>query len=141
MTIGDRIKKLRTELKLTQTEFCKRIGLKRNSISLVETGMRNISDQSIFSICREFHVREEWLRNGTGEMYEPDMNSALDLLVEKYHLSDGSRILIEKFVDMEEAHQQVLVDYFVRVSEVLEKQKKSKKESDEKHQTRKKQDT
>ena len=127
MTIGKRIRQLRTEQGLTQVEFSKRIGFKRNSIALVETEMRNISDQAIFSICREFHVREEWLRNGTGEMYEPTMNSALDLLVEKYHLSDGSRILIEKFVDMEEAHQQMLVDYFVSVSEVLAKQRKEEK--------------
>lgn len=129
MTIGKRIKQLRTASGLTQAEFSKRIGFKRNSIALVETEMRNISDQAIFSICREFHVREDWLRNGTGEMYEPDMNSALDLLVKKYHLSDGSRILIEKFVDMEESHQQVLVDYFVRVSEVLAKQKETKKDT------------
>lgn len=123
MTIGKRIRQLRTEQGLTQVEFSKRIGFKRNSIALVETEMRNISDQAVFSICREFHVREEWLRNGTGEMYEPDLDSALDLLVDKYHLSDGARILIEKFVDMEEAHQEALVDYFVRVSEVLVQQK------------------
>lgn len=119
MTIGQRIKVLRTDLGLTQKEFCRRIGLKRNSISLVETEMRNISDQSVFSICREFHVREEWLREGTGEMYEPDLTHSLDLLADEYHLSDGARVLIEKFVGLSNAQQEMFVEYFRQVSEAL----------------------
>ena len=67
--MNERIKKLRRELGLTQQEFCTRIGLKRNSISLVESGKRNISDQAILSICREFNVNETWLRTGEGDMF------------------------------------------------------------------------
>lgn len=66
--LGDRIKALRKSLDLTQQEFGARIGMKRNSIAQVESG-RSTSDQTIFSICREFNVNEEWLRNGTGDMF------------------------------------------------------------------------
>lgn len=69
MTVGERIKKVRKEMDLTQQVFCSKIGLKRNSISLVESGKRNISDQAIKSICREFNVDEIWLRTGEGEMF------------------------------------------------------------------------
>ncbi|MBO6214435.1 MAG: helix-turn-helix domain-containing protein [Lachnospiraceae bacterium] len=124
--MGQRIKKLRTELNLTQVEFCKRIGLKRNSISLVETGMRNISDQSIFSICREFQVNEDWLRYGKGEMFSSDMVRLVDKLADEYHLSSGARILIEKFIDLPEKHQDILVEYFEKVSESLAKNKQKK---------------
>ena len=68
MSVGERIKKVRITLGYTQQDFCTRIGLKRNSISLVESGKRNISDQAIKSICREFNVDETWLRTGEGEM-------------------------------------------------------------------------
>ena len=68
MTIGERIKKVRRSLDLTQQEFADRIGMKRNSIAQVETG-RNTSDQTIVSICREFNINEAWLRNGEGEMF------------------------------------------------------------------------
>lgn len=68
MTLGERIKKLRKELDLTQQEFADRIGIKRNSIAQVELG-RNTSDQTIISICREFNVNEAWLRTGEGEMF------------------------------------------------------------------------
>ena len=68
MTLGERIKKVRKTLDLTQHEFSDRIGMKRNSIAQVEMG-RNTSEQTIISICREFNVNETWLRTGEGEMF------------------------------------------------------------------------
>ena len=42
--MNERIRKLRKTLDLTQTIFAERIGLKQNSIALIESGKRNISD-------------------------------------------------------------------------------------------------
>lgn len=67
--MNERIKELRNTLNLTQDAFAKRLGVKRNTIGNYETGNRVPSDQSVFSICREFNVNEEWLRNGSGEMF------------------------------------------------------------------------
>lgn len=67
--MNERIKELRITLNLTQDAFAKRLGIKRNTVGNYETGNRVPSDQSIFSMCREFNVSEEWLRNGTGEMF------------------------------------------------------------------------
>ena len=69
MTVGERIKKVRKEKDLTQQVFADRIGMKRNSIALLESGRNNPSYQTIRSICREFGVREEWLRDGKGSMF------------------------------------------------------------------------
>ena len=66
--MNERIKKLRKTLDLTQAEFGRRIGVKQNTIALIEGG-RNTSDQTIFAICREFNVNETWLRTGEGEMF------------------------------------------------------------------------
>ena len=68
LTLGERIKKVRKTLDLTQQEFSDRIGMKRNSIAQVEMG-RNTSEQTIISICREFNINETWLRTGKGEMF------------------------------------------------------------------------
>lgn len=86
MTLGERIKKVRKSKDLTQQEFCEQIGLKRNSISLVESGKRNISDQAIKSICREYNVSETWLRTGDGEMFvqrseEDELAAAVERLI------------------------------------------------------------
>ena len=67
--MNQRIKQLRRNLDLTQQDFAERIGLKQNSIALIESGKRNISNQAVLSICREFNVNETWLRTGEGEMF------------------------------------------------------------------------
>lgn len=67
--INERIKQIRKESGLTQSQFAEQIGLKQNSIALLESGKRMPSDQTILSICREFRVQPEWLRTGEGEMF------------------------------------------------------------------------
>lgn len=69
MSLGARIKKVRRYLDLTQSEIGARIGIKPNSISLIESGNRNASEQVILSVCREFNVNETWLRTGEGPMF------------------------------------------------------------------------
>ncbi|MEZ3472422.1 MAG: helix-turn-helix domain-containing protein [Lachnospiraceae bacterium] len=64
MTVNERIKELRISQGLTMEQFGERIGIKRSSISLIENGKNNPSDQTIMLICREFGYNEEWLRDG-----------------------------------------------------------------------------
>ena len=68
--MNERIKVIRKELNLTLEKFGQRIGVTRAAISNIETGNRKVTDQMCRSICREFNIREEWLRYGTGEMFE-----------------------------------------------------------------------
>ncbi len=74
-----RIRTVRKNLKLTQTEFGARIGVKGNTVTGYETGLRTPSDAIILSICREFNVSEHWLRTGEGDMlvsHSPSQNLA-----------------------------------------------------------------
>ena len=68
--MNERLKKLRKTLDLTQQKFADRLGVKRNTVGQWECGINAITDQVIFSICREFGVNENWLRTGEGEMFE-----------------------------------------------------------------------
>lgn len=65
----ERLKVLRKELRLTQQEFADRVGISRGNIGAYEVGKNAPSDAVISLICREFHVNEEWLRTGNGEMF------------------------------------------------------------------------
>ena len=69
MMINDRIKEIRKSKGFTLEKFGQKIGVTKAAISKIEIGNRNVTEQMIKSICREFNVNEEWLRNGTGEMY------------------------------------------------------------------------
>lgn len=67
----DRIKAIRKMNKLTQSDFGERIGVKGNTITGYETGLRSPSDAVVVSICREFNINETWLRTGEGDMSRP----------------------------------------------------------------------
>ena len=82
--MNERIKKLRKALDLTQQEFADRLGVKRNTVGQWECGINNVTDATIVFLCKEFNVNEEWLRNGTGEMFLPvDRNADIDRLTKQ----------------------------------------------------------
>lgn len=65
--INVRIKHVRKEIaKMTLEQFGAKIGISASACSYIEKGINNPSDQTIKSICREFGIREEWLRTGEG---------------------------------------------------------------------------
>ncbi len=70
MTINERVKVIRKskEVNLTLEKFGERLGLKKNTLSAIETGRNALTEQNIKAICREFNINEEWLRTGNGEM-------------------------------------------------------------------------
>lgn len=63
----NRIKQIRKDHKLTQVEFGERIGVKGNTVTNYETGLRNPTDAVILAICREFGINKDWLLTGKGE--------------------------------------------------------------------------
>lgn len=67
--IKDRIKSIRKKKELTQVEFGQIIGVKGNTVTNYETGLRNPTEAVVKSICREFNVNEHWLRTGEGKMF------------------------------------------------------------------------
>lgn len=65
----ERIKQLRKQLKINQSEFGSRIGISRDTIANIEGNRIEIKDIYVLSICKEFNVNEDWLRTGEGEMF------------------------------------------------------------------------
>ena len=57
----DRIKAIRKYKNMKQAEFAQVLGIKPNTVTSYETGLRVPSDAVITSICREFNVSEHWL--------------------------------------------------------------------------------
>ena len=99
MSTGERIRILRKKLELTQQMFADRIGMKRNSIAQIEMG-RNTSEQTIVSICREFNVSEDWLRDGIGDMFLPTDRNADIAKLTKQLLNEESDSFKNRFVSM-----------------------------------------
>ena len=114
--MNSRIFELRKSAGLTQEQFGIKMGISKNYVNLIENGKKNPGDRLISDICREFNVNEEWLRNGTGEMFilpddetaalvsglleEPDnefYNMILDVLHTYEQLSPESQEKLKNF--------------------------------------------
>ena len=65
----ERLKALRKELHLTQQEFADKIGIQRSTYAKYEVGASSPIDAVVTLICKTCNVNEEWLRNGSGEMF------------------------------------------------------------------------
>ncbi|GHV89910.1 hypothetical protein AGMMS50268_04130 [Spirochaetia bacterium] len=82
--IGERLKKLRFDLKIKQGEFAGRMGLSQGALSDFERETKPMAERYIKLICLEFGVNREWLLTGEGDMFvkkpEQDPPPALTLV-------------------------------------------------------------
>lgn len=110
--MNERLKTIRKELSLSQEAFGKKLGVTGTAISRMEIGNRAVTEQMILAICREFNVREEWLRNGSGEMFldftEDEFSKAAatlsndafvrSIIIEYWKLDEDSKKLFRDFI-------------------------------------------
>jgi transcriptional regulator with XRE-family HTH domain len=67
MSPGERIKKRRVDLGLTQAELALRAGVKQPALSHIETGAtRNLRSSTMAGIAKALHTTTEWIMHGRG---------------------------------------------------------------------------
>lgn len=69
MTQGERIKEVRKSLGLTLEKFGEKVGVTKQTVSRIENGVNNLTEQMTKAICREYGVDYIWLTTGEGEMF------------------------------------------------------------------------
>ncbi len=121
MILGERIKKVRRDKNLTQYEFGKRIGIKANSVSLIESGNRNASDQVIISICREFNVDETWLRTGEGEMFLKTPDTAIGQLAKELGLDAFMQGVVSEYLKLNTEQRRTVHDFVCSIAAEAER--------------------
>lgn len=115
----ERIKEVRKKYRMTQEQFAGHLGIKRGAIANYEIGRNVPTDSVIALICREFSVSEKWLRTGEGEMTVQKPENELGVLMDKYHVSQGMKLLIGKLVELPPAQQEAVTDFIVGVAEEI----------------------
>lgn len=69
MTQGERVKEIRKTLGLTLEKFGEKVGVTKQTVSRIENGVNNLTEQMTKAICREYGVDYMWLTSGDGEMF------------------------------------------------------------------------
>lgn len=113
--MNNRIKLLRETLSLSQEAFGEKIGIGKTSISKIELGARNPSEQTIKSICREFNVNYAWLLEGKGDMFSALPETLLDEVAEEYELDELDKLLVKKYMQLPREKREVIKDYLKSV--------------------------
>ena len=111
--MNERIKTLRKTLKLTLAEFGDRIGVTKSAMSKIENGANGTTEQTIKSICREFGVREEWLREGTGEIFQKQEETfSLDQFVKEHGGTDLELRILQTYFSLDPSVRRAIMEYF-----------------------------
>nr|DAQ22427.1 MAG TPA: helix-turn-helix domain protein [Caudoviricetes sp.] len=122
-----RIKELRKSLGLTQQEFANRLRVKRNTVGQWECGINALTDQMVFSICREFGVSETWLRTGEGEMLatKTKQTEIADITARLFKMDSDSKqykfivALSEYLLQLDEKEMQSMLDLIRKLSDAV----------------------
>lgn len=121
MTQGERVREIRKTLKLTLEEFGLKIGMKKGSVSAIETNRNSLTEQVAVSICREYNVNYDYLINGEGEMFDNLPQTVLEELCKQYDLDDLDRKLIDLYLtldpDVRQAIKKHIREHFLEQKE------------------------
>lgn len=67
--IGERLKEVRKDKGLNQTDFANSINISQGLITDMERGKKQPTERTLQDICRVYNVSYEWLTTGEGEKY------------------------------------------------------------------------
>lgn len=95
---------------MTLEKFGEKLGVTKTTISRIEKGVNNLTDQMAKSICREYNVNYEYLMDGEGEMFTDLPDTILDELCIQYDLDDIDRKIMEIYLELPEEARQALKD-------------------------------
>lgn len=131
--INDRVKKIRVECGLSQEDFGNRIGIKsRAHISALENGTRNVTDRIVKDICANYHVSEQWLRNGTGIMFKKSDNTIFSLLKDKFDADALDLEIIEQFLKLKPEKRRIIKEYILSIASAYQEALPTRQDSTEK---------
>ena len=113
----DRIRLVRKNNSLTQTEFADRINATRAMIASYEGGAVTPSDSMLKLICKEFNVSYTWLKTGEGPMEDPTSDrDTLDKLTDVYQsLPERLKSLVDVLVEMDPEWWKTLDEGFAEI--------------------------
>ena len=85
-TIGGRIEWIIRREGLKKVQFAAKLGIHQSYVTQLIKGKNPPSEALVKLICREFHIREEWLLRGEGEADAPAPEDDLSRALKEYGL-------------------------------------------------------
>ena len=98
MEIKDRVALIRKNSGMSMRAFSDVIGVSFGVINNIENDKAPMTRVVGIAICCKFHVREEWLFDGVGDMYESD--DLVEALANRRGMNGKQRALLDVFASL-----------------------------------------
>lgn len=80
--MNERLKELRKALGLKQGDFAAALSISQGHLSDIENGRKEVSERVVSISALKFNANEDWLRTGSGNMFNPmSEDEELDLYI------------------------------------------------------------
>lgn len=131
-TINERFKRLRKSCTLNQEEWGKILGISRAGVSDIESGRRNVTNKHIRLLSSNpihgKYINEDWLRDGTGEMFLPVPEEdevasyVAELLDPNNPFADLIVEIMRTYSQLDSKSQEVLLEFSRKLIENIKKE-------------------
>jgi len=116
MNANDRVKAIRQANKMNQKEFADMLGMTQSNVSIMERTGNTVTEQNIKAICTTFNVREEWLREGKGEMFLSSKETLINRLKNELHLNDTEIAILNIYAELPQEDRDSIIKFAQRAS-------------------------
>jgi len=109
--VNSRIKEVREEKGYSQERLAQEIGLKRNTITLIENNKRNPSERTKRDICKLFKLNYLWLDEGRGGKFSETPEEIFDEVRKEYDLDEEDISILKDYAGLQKGQRKRLKAY------------------------------
>jgi len=110
--LNESVRVLREKIGISRAAFGQKIGVSGDVINNLERGRVEIKEPILKLICSEFSVNEEWIRNGSGDMFIKTSLSTMEKLKEEFHLDDFTCSFVYEYLKLDEEKRNAVQEFF-----------------------------
>lgn len=118
LSLGERLKYIRKDLKMTQDEFGSSLGVSRDVINNMERNrVKNTNEAILLLICKTHRVNYFFLTEGKGDPYIGLPDIIMDDVIQEYKLDQLDRDIIEEYVKLDVDTRNAIKSYLKKLFE------------------------
>lgn len=120
MSINKRIKEIRKDAKLNQTEFGEKLGVSRSVIANIELDLNKtgVQESIIKLISCIFLVNEDWIKTGEGAKYS-NTKASLKELAEECSMSALEYTILSHYLNLDEKQRKAVQKFAINLSKEI----------------------
>ena len=115
MSIGERIRCVREDLKMTRAAFGESLGVSGDVINNMERDRAEVKEYMIRLLCKVHNVNYFWLVEEKGDMYLSPPEIITNEVAEKYGLDKNDISLIEEYVNLDSDVRKAIKQLIINV--------------------------